>query len=225
MSSVLKALQQNAGKKARQSPLPAIDVRDAVAMAEWVARQDAESPLTLAIANAGISAGTGGVVPSDSLEEATRVFDVNLGGVLNTINPALPPMIARKSGQIAIISSVASFFSLPGAPAYAASKAAVRFYGEALAIKLAPLGVGVSVVCPGYIESRMTAVNTFPMPLLMKADKAARLIAEGIAQRKPVFVFPAPMAALVALAKFLPASLLRRILAHTPEKTSLQKQG
>lgn len=198
------------------------DVRDEKAMADWIAKADQAEPLTLIIANAGISAGTGGVVPADSLVEAGKVFGVNLDGVLNTITPALPSMIARKSGQVAIISSVAGFFPLPGAPAYAASKAAVRFYGEALAIQLAPLGVHVSVICPGYIESPMTAVNDYPMPFLMKADKAAEIIAKAIAKRRPVYVFPWPMALLASAANFLPAALRHYILAHTPEKTSLQ---
>ena len=110
----------------------AADVRDAAAMAEALTAIDAATPIELLVANAGISAGTRGGGESD--EQTRDVFRVNLDGVLNTVLPILGPMRARRRGQIAIMSSVAGFRGLAGAPAYCASKAAVRVWGEGLRI-------------------------------------------------------------------------------------------
>jgi short-subunit dehydrogenase len=86
----------------------------------------------------------------ESEEQARNIFSVNLTGVLNTIWPVIKPMSKRGHGKIAIISSLAAFRGMPGAPAYAASKAAIKNYGEGLRGWLASDGVKVSVVCPGF---------------------------------------------------------------------------
>src|SRR3546814_18811977 len=88
-------------------------------------------------------------------------------------------MRPRRRGQIAIMSSLAAFRGFPGAPAYCASKAAVRIWGEALRGMLGREGIEVSVICPGYVKSRMTAHNDFHMPLLMEAGRAAAIICRG----------------------------------------------
>ncbi len=154
-----------------------VNSTDRAGLAAWLLAVDAAAPVDLVIANAGISAGTGGGVETE--EQARRILAVNLDGVLNSIHPLLPAMRARRRGQIALMASQAGFRGLPGAPAYCASKAAVRVYGEALRGNLAGEGIGVTVICPGFVESRMTAVNRFPMPFLMASDAAARVIRRG----------------------------------------------
>jgi len=168
-----------------------VDVTDRAAMAGWIAGTDDGHPLDLVIANAGISAGTGG--RGEDAEQARAVFAVNVGGVLNTVLPAIGRMRARKAGQIAVMSSVAGLRGLPGAPAYSASKAAVRAYGEALRGWLAADGVRVSVICPGFVDTPMTAGNPYPMPFLMGADRAAAIIRRGLARNKARIAFPRPM--------------------------------
>lgn len=193
-----------------------VDVADRDAMRRWIEPADARHPLDLVIANAGISAGTGGRGESEA--QCRDIFAVNLAGVLNTVWPAIDRMRGRRRGQIAIISSIAAFRGLPGTPAYSASKAAVKAYGEALRGWLGKDGIRVSVVCPGFIRSRMTAPNKFPMPMIMNADKAARIIAKGLARDKARIAFPWPMVALAWLMGALPPAWTDPIVKVVPEK-------
>jgi len=193
------------------------EVSDSQAMADWIETADTNARLDLVIANAGISGGTSD--GKEAAEQVRQIFDVNLGGVLNTVLPALDRMMAREAGQIAIMSSLAGFLPLPGAPAYGASKAAVRQYGEALRMSARSRNVQVSVICPGFVHSRMTAANPFTMPLIMPSEKAARIIAEGLATNRARIAFPWPMyAAVWLLGSVLPAALNQRILGRLPEK-------
>src|SRR5690348_4375531 len=168
----------------------ALDATDRVAMRAWIERLDDEHPFDLVIANAGISVGKGHY---DDEEAARQVFAVNVDGVLNTVYPIMPRMRERRAGQIALVSSLAAFRGLPTAAAYCASKAAVKALGEAWRLALAPHGVRVSVICPGFVTTRMTAKNRFPMPLLMSAERAAAIIAEGLARDRGRIAFPWPM--------------------------------
>lgn len=193
-----------------------IDVTDRAALADWIRARDGEVPIDLVIANAGISAGTGGGVETEA--QARAIFATNLDGVLNSIHPLIPAMVARGRGQIALMSSLASFRGMAGAAAYCGSKAAVRVYGEALRGDLSRHGVGVSVICPGFVVSRMTAVNRFPMPFLMDAERAARIIRGGLAVGKGRVAFPFPTYAVSWLLGVLPPGLVDMILARAPRK-------
>lgn len=190
-----------------------IDVTDGSALQAWIGTVDDEQPLDLVIANAGISAGT--ARSAESMEKVREIFAVNLGGLLNTIEPAIFRMRRRKKGQLALMSSIAGFRGLPGTAAYAASKAAVRSYGEGLRGQLWDDGIGVTVICPGYVVSGMTAVNTFPMPFIMPAERAARIVRRGLARNKARIAFPWPMYFVVWLLGALPPAwtdpLLRRL--------------
>jgi len=194
-----------------------IDVRDRDGLATWLREVDEARPVDLVIANAGVSAGTGG--GGESAEQAARIAAINVDGVLNTVLPLVPRLVARRRGQIAIMSSLASFRGFPGAPAYCASKAFVRVWGEALRGELASHGVGVSVICPGFVESHMTAVNTFKMPLLMPAERAAAIIVRGLARNRARIAFPWRLYAAVRLVAALPPSLIDRLMARLPKKT------
>ena len=199
------------------------DVAAREIMHQWILGCDKRFPIDLVIANAGISGGTGGAVLAQSLAATYDIFSTNIMGVINTIDPVLPRMIERKQGQIALVSSLAGFAAWPGAPAYSASKAAVRFYGESLHFRLKSEGVKVSVICPGFVRSRMTAQNPFPMPFLMDTDKAAQLIAHRLSvSNPPRIVFPWPTAFVARALGLLPPLLAGCLLARAPEKKALQ---
>lgn len=177
--------------------IESVDVRDAPAMAGALERAAAAAPLDLLIANAGISGG-----------DPATLMAINVQGIVNTVEPALAPMRTRGAGQIALMSSLAGFRGLPNAPAYCASKAAVRLYGEGLRGRLATDGIGVSVICPGFIRTPLTAKNPFPMPLLMEPEAAAERIVQGLARNRARIAFPRRLYAFVLLTSLLPAAVV-----------------
>ncbi len=204
-----------AENEARATAYP-IDVTDRDAMASALLAINAQNPVDLIIANAGISAGTGGGTEDDA--QVRRIFATNVDGVLNTIQPLLEAMAKRRRGQIAIISSLAGNRGLPSCPAYSASKAAVRYYGEALRGVLGKENVQVNVVCPGYINTPMTQVNNFPMPLMMSADKAAAIIARGLSQNRARIAFPLALHLPLWWLACLPPALTDWFFARLPAK-------
>ncbi len=202
--------------------IAAIDVIDASAIARWISETDSRTPLDLVIANAGISAGTG--TAGEPLDQARRIMAVNVDGVINTVHPALERFNAREGtalkGQIAIMSSLASFRGFAGAPAYCASKAAVRNYGEALRNAHANAGIAVSVICPGFVRSGMTEQNNFPMPFLMTAERAAKIIRRGLARNRGRIAFPWQMYGAAWLMQALPPWTTDRMMRRLPAKDS-----
>ncbi|MDX9689687.1 MAG: SDR family NAD(P)-dependent oxidoreductase [Alphaproteobacteria bacterium] len=194
------------------------DVTNAAEMAQKLIELDKESPIDLVIANAGISAGTGG--GQETREQVLAIFRTNVDGVFNTIQPLIPLMKARGRGQIALMASLAGFRGLAGAPAYMASKAAVRVYGEGLRGELAPFGVAVSVICPGFVKTPMTEVNRFKMPFLISADRAGHIIKNGLEKNRPRISFPWPMVFLVWGMTTLPVAWTDGLLNRLPRKGS-----
>lgn len=194
-----------------------VDITDAAAMSAALLAFDAQHPVDLIIANAGISAGTGGM-DGETVEQAHRIFDVNVGGVLNTLHPLLPAMKARGQGHVAIMASVAGFRGLAGAPAYSASKGAARMYGEGIRAEWARFGIAVSVICPGFIKTPMTDVNDFPMPFLMEADAAAVRIVRGLKRKKARIAFPWPVYLFMRLMAVLPVTWGDALFGFLPKK-------
>ncbi|MDB5477927.1 MAG: putative short-chain dehydrogenase/reductase family protein [Alphaproteobacteria bacterium] len=195
-----------------------LDVADATALGQWLEEFNANHPIDLCIANAGISAGTGG--GGETAEQVKRIFNINVNGVINTLHPVMTLMRARGRGQLGIVSSIAGYRGSPTAPAYSASKAAVRIYGQGLRGFLSPFGVDVSVICPGFIDTRMTKANGFPMPFIMKADRAARIVKQGLSKKKAVIAFPWPMVLMAHIQNLLPDALMDRIYRGVPAKPS-----
>lgn len=193
-----------------------VPVTDRSAMQAFIEKVATKARLALVIANAGVS---GGFSDWDSFDSYVRsITDVNIGGVLNTVNPAVPIMVRQGVGQIAVVASLAGFLSMPGASPYSASKHFARAYAEELRGMLAPQGIRVSAICPGFVTTRMTARNRFPMPFLMDEKRAARIIQDGLARNQGRIAFPWPMLAMIRLLGLLPYPLLDWILSRAPKK-------
>lgn len=188
------------------------DVTDAAVMAEAVAMVDDAHPVDLVIANAGIAGAT-----RDG-NGVARLFAVNVMGVVHTVEPLLPRLADRGRGQIALMSSLASFVNRAGTAAYCASKAAVRIWGEGLAERVRPEGIAVSVVCPGFVDTPLTRKNPFPMPLLMDADDAARLVRRRLATGAPRIAFPRLLYHGARLTGLLPTAWQHRASRRWPGK-------
>lgn len=208
-SARLEAVAEACRAKGADAVTGVVDVRDAAAMRQWIEAEDDKTPFDLVIANAGVSRE--GLEDLDREARLRRVLATNIDGVINTVQPALDRMRGRKRGQVAIMSSIASFLGLPSALAYSTSKAAVRIYGEGLRGEARRDGIEVSVICPGYIRTPLTKNNTFSMPFLMDADRAARIIRRGLARNAARIAFPFPMYALVWFMAALPAFISDRL--------------
>ncbi|HEV2186196.1 MAG TPA: SDR family NAD(P)-dependent oxidoreductase [Stellaceae bacterium] len=189
-----------------------VDVTDAAAVADWVEGADRTAPLDLVIANAGIQGGSFRGGAGETLDEAERVMRVNFDGACNTVYPALGAMRPRRRGQIALVASLAGLRGFPYSPGYCASKAALKAYGEALRSWLGPEGIEIAVVLPGFVDTRMAKAVIGPKPLMMSADRAARIIQRGLARGRRQIAFPFPLYVGMQLLRALPAALADRLL-------------
>jgi short-subunit dehydrogenase len=194
----------------------AIDVTDVETLAAALLAFDARSPVDLLIANAGVSGGLGPDRAAEPLETALRQIRVNLEGAIATVTPLIEPMRARRRGRIVLMSSLAGLKPLGDTPAYSASKAGLLAWGQALGDLLAPSGVGVSVVCPGFVTTDMSARFLGARPLEMTADAAAALIARRVARGHDLIAFPWAMHALIRISNLLPRWVSRLALARNP---------
>ena len=171
-----------------------IDITDAPTLQHWLEAFDAEHPVDLVIANAGITSTIGPQDDGEDWNTIQRVFEVNTQGTLNTITPLIAHMRTRHHGQIGIVSSLSAYVGMPISPAYCGSKAAIKVYGEALRGWLAPQGIGVSVVCPGFVQTDMSDRFPGPTPFRISAERAARRIQHGLALNRARIAFPFPLA-------------------------------
>jgi len=169
------------------------------------------------IANAGISIGVDSSVPED-LDVMARILSTNVMGTAATLGPFIPAMVARGSGTLVGIGSVAGIRGLPGHGGYCASKAAVISYCESLRGELRNSGIQVVTICPGYIDTPLTQNNGYSMPFLMQpdvfAEKAFNAIQTGCSYR----VIPWQMGLVAKLLRLLPNALFDRLFAGRPRK-------
>jgi short-subunit dehydrogenase len=189
-----------------------LDVAEAATVASWIDGIDRDAPLDLVIANAGIQGGLWRDGAGETLAELHRVMDVNFGGVSNTIHAVLPGMRRRRRGQVALIASLAALRGIPFSPGYCASKAAIKIYGESLRSWLAPEGIGVSIVLPGFVETRLSHTVSGPKPLIMRPARAAEIIRRGLAKGRRQIAFPYPLYLGMQLLRALPPGLVDPIL-------------
>ncbi|HEX3264599.1 MAG TPA: SDR family NAD(P)-dependent oxidoreductase [Candidatus Limnocylindrales bacterium] len=179
------------------------DVRDRDEMIRIGAAVESEvGPIDLAVLNAGIWEQMD-VARWDSTSIREHIA-TNLLGMVNGLDAVLPAMIARRSGGILGVASVAGYRGYTRAEAYGTTKAAAINLLESLRVDLDRLGVNVQVVNPGFVRTELTERNDFPMPFMIEADDAARRIADAIEKEKAEAVFPLPYRIGMKLVRFAP---------------------
>lgn len=155
-----------------------------------------------------------------------EVFDqhlrVNLTGMSNVLAAVLPMMLERGRGVIAGISSVAGYRGLAGSGGYGATKAAQLNLLESLRVELAPRGVRVTTISPGFVRTDLTTGNRFPMPFIIDAAQAATSICDGLERNRPDIVFPLRMAMLMKAARLVPTRIWTALWGHRPRWTAVQ---
>jgi NADP-dependent 3-hydroxy acid dehydrogenase YdfG len=187
-----------------------VDVTDREAMAAWINQSHQIQPLDLVIALAGISCGT--FSREETPEETRAVFGVNLDGMLNTLEPAIPLFRQQGKGQIAFTSSLAGIRGFPVAPSYCATKAAIRVYGEGLRARLQRENILVAVIDPAFVKSPMTDANPYPMPFLVSAERAAQIIKKKLAKGRARICFPWPFAVGTFILSLVPPSWIDKAI-------------
>ncbi len=191
-----------------------VDVRDQAAMTRWISERDAETPLDLVIANAGITTGLAPDATAEDPGAVRAILGTNLFGVLNTVEPLIGPMCARGKGHLAFVGSMAGLRGLPYAPAYSAAKAAVHSYTEALRGRLEPRGVHVSLIVAGFVKTPLNESIAGLKPLEISDVEAARRIKRGLDRDKAVIVFPWPLYVATRIARSLPVRLIDQIMGR-----------
>jgi NAD(P)-dependent dehydrogenase (short-subunit alcohol dehydrogenase family) len=182
------------------------DVTDLSAVRAAAKQLEAQlGPADLLVASAGIGRQTSAA--SFDAVEINAQISVNLIGVVNSIDAVVAGMRERRRGRLVVLSSLASFRGLPHMAGYCASKAGVNALFDSLRVELAPFGIAVTTICPGWIRTPLTAHLNLPMREVMEVDQAAGVIVAAIERRTPFLAFPPRLAWQVRLLRHLPCPL------------------
>lgn len=173
------------------------------------------APIDWAVLNAGTCEYMD--IDAFDAELVSRVVNTNIVGTARSIEAALPAL-RNSVGEherplLAIVSSSAWWFPFTRAEAYGASKAGLTYFAESLRADLAPEGIDVSVVSPGFVKTPLTDQNDFPMPFLMEADDAARVMVRGLTKHQRDIHFPKRFTWSLKLIACLPRSIRDRMAA------------
>lgn len=179
---------------------------------------DNELELIQVILNAGTCEYIDDVIEFDAML-FSRVITTNLIAVGHCISAFLPQL--TKGGQLGLMSSSATYLPFPRAEAYGASKAAISYLGRSLRLDLAAkpsIDIGVSVFCPGFVATPLTAKNDFAMPMQISSEQAAERIFKGMAQRQFEIHFPKRFTFILKCLSWLPEKVLIKLLADKTVK-------
>jgi NAD(P)-dependent dehydrogenase (short-subunit alcohol dehydrogenase family) len=182
-----------------------LDVTDRLAVQRTVDAALATGPLDLVCYCAGYyqpMRATG-----MNLDVLLQHHHINTVGALHLLDRVTPAMLSRGQGHLSFISSVAGFRGLPNSLAYGPTKAALINLAETLYLDLHPHGLGVSLINPGFVDTPLTAGNTFPMPGLITADVAAQAIVQGWSAGRFEIHFPKRFTRVMKLLRWLPYPL------------------
>lgn len=193
-----------------------LDVADDAAVQAAAQRVLAAGPLDLVLYCAGYFKelrGTG-----FDLAQMLRHNQVNYVGALHVLDAVLPDFVARRAGHVSLVSSVAGYRGLPTSLAYGPTKAALINLAEALYLDLTGCGIGVSLVCPGFVETPLTARNGFRMPALISPEQAAREILRGWRRGRFEIDFPKRFTCWMKALRLLPHgayfAIVRKVTAR-----------
>ena len=194
-----------------------LDVEDASAATQVVNRIERDlGPIDLAVLNAGIWRMM--AVSDFSAARAKESMGINYIGVVNALEPVMKAMAERGRGHLALVASVAGYRGLLKGAAYSPTKAALISLAESLYPHLLRHGVDITVICPGFVETPMTAVNTFPMPFIIPVEEAVDHIHKGLSARKYEIVFPWKMALLMKTLRIMPNKMFFALVNYAAQR-------
>ncbi|TVQ33926.1 MAG: SDR family NAD(P)-dependent oxidoreductase [Geminicoccaceae bacterium] len=190
------------------------DITDGPAMHEVVRRIEAElGPIDRAILNAG----THQPVKAEDFKaaELERLLTINVMGTAHCLEAVLQPMLGRRGGQIAVVSSVAGYTGLPTSAYYGATKAALFNMCEALKFDLDKAGVDMRVIAPGFVRTPLTDKNEFSMPFLMEPEAAAQRVVKGLKGKQFEVTFPRRFSCILKVLRILPYAAYFALVRRT----------
>ena len=141
------------------------------------------------------------------MEKVQASFELNVVSVYRALTVVVPHLLAQGSGGIALVGSIAAYTGLPRSMIYGATKAALRNLAESLYFELAPKGLSVYLMSPGFVATPMTSVNEFPMPGLLTPSQAAERMMRGLERGRFEIRFPRGFAGAVRWVSRLPDRL------------------
>ena len=170
-----------------------VDVTDLAAIAALRERLHAEAgPVHVLVNNAGIVHG--GPFLEVPVEKHLRTYHVNVDGVVAMTHAFLPDLVAAASGHLVNVASASGFVGLPFGSSYASSKWAVIGFSESLRLELKKLGhrhVGVTSVCPSYVDTGMfEGVKPPRLTRFLTADEVAVEVLAAVRAHKPFVLEP-----------------------------------
>lgn len=188
----LEALAEQCRARGAATVLHSPSLTDHDELRRWIIALDEEVMLDIAVAAAGVNTHSQHE-DGEQWEQVKELMELNFGAPIALTNCLAERMKQRGRGQIVLMSSLAGYFGLPVTPAYSASKAGIKAYGEAMRGWLAPYGVKLNVVMPGYVSSKMCNEMPGPKPLLWTPARASRRIRRGLERNQARISFPFPL--------------------------------
>ncbi len=147
-----------------------------------------------------------------NLHDVEGMVDVNFRGALRVLAHVIPAFIGQGRGHIALVGSIAGYRGLPDAMGYGASKAAIIHLAENLRCDLAPYGIRIQIINPGFVRTRLTDKNTFAMPEIISAEQAAAYIVKGLQSNGFEICFPPLFATIMKMLRIIPAGLYFKLV-------------
>lgn len=187
------------------------------AFGTWVAEAAQRFTLGALYANAGLSAGPASPAELESAADTERLVHTNLLGTVASVRAVVEemrrqPRQALPRRHIAIVSSVAGLLPTPDLAVYGATKAALVAYAHGLRPRLKRDNILVTVVCPGFVTSPMSARHQGARPFEVPANAAAERILAAVRRGRRTLVFPWPYRIMAALAPLAPGALIDRLV-------------